>query len=84
MENKERTRTHQDAQELTAQLSKLCTLDTETQQEVIECIEAFLTSRSIDADLCGLSDGVRTTESVLRRNLAMNKMVLGSRVRHRI
>ena len=49
MENNERTR--QDAQEMTAQLSKLCTLDTETQQEVIECIEAFITSRSIDADL---------------------------------
>jgi|CXWL01.1.fsa_nt_gi hypothetical protein len=51
MENNERTRTRQDAQELTAQLSKLRTLDTETQQEVIECIEAFLTSRSIDAAL---------------------------------
>ena len=73
MENKERTRTHQDARELTAQLSKLCTLDTETQQEVIECIEAFLTSRSIDADLRNQTDVPELTDQFVMSMLATNR-----------
>lgn len=47
-DTKERTRARQDAQELMAQLDPLRTLNTDTQQAFIECIEAFLTSRSID------------------------------------
>ena len=90
MENKERTRTHQDARELTAQLSKLYTLDTETQQEVIECIEAFLTSRSIDADLrehvatltdqlVGALAASRNTDLLRQKLLKDNALILSQR-----
>ena len=63
MENKERTRTHQDARELMAQL----------QQEAIECIEAFLTSRSIDADLRNQTDVPELTDQFVMSMLATNR-----------
>ena len=63
MENKDLTRERTDAQELTYQLEALHTLDTTTHHAFVACIEAFLTSRSLDAALRFAQDDVEAQNS---------------------